>query len=47
MRPAWKIGIPGTAALMAAASGTKTPCGEAMFGTASGLEGQRVRARRR
>mgnify|MGYP003694401603 CR=1 FL=1 len=28
---------------MAAASGTKTPCGEAMFGTASGLQRQRVR----
>ena len=34
MRVAWKIGISGTAALMAAASGTYTAFGNDMFGTA-------------
>src|SRR5215510_5607480 len=33
MRLAWKMGTPGTAALIAAASGTYTPIGNAMFGT--------------
>src|SRR4030095_14673894 len=39
MRPAWKIGRPGTAALIATTSGRKTPRGGGMVGAARACSG--------